>query len=394
MLNTKKMHVDMKEIVEAINRGNDKVNKRLTETVSMGIKTVPVMAGIKLGSIHIPLDVEDNKKVDERIKKNRKLGIPDGMGLGGDANRFINLDVIATYGEAEFRLPEERFNIGPATNYLDIVRSAGGEAKLNYEMLSDNSDYNDSKLRRDIADKAEVFLMTHFGTYWRLTVVTDKDVSKYLVKYATSIYKSVDKLVDLWEEQLKNGILPEVCIKYERFSNVKALNIIKLIEKNSDTVANAYTGKCRGITLEAVVVDDKVDKNIGARILKSYVEVIPSNAIHGGMNEMLMGDKIHIANIEEAIASDYVCKKLLVSDGIDEYETSFAADKEFFNKHREEPMELLGNRQPDFFKVDDITVLMLPSIRAEKSFIMDNELVHLVIPKNKDYSNSFKAKYI
>ena len=61
MENTKKMQFEMKEVAEAIDRGLAKSRDNLSEALSSGVRSMPVLAGVPLGRLFIRLDAEDTK---------------------------------------------------------------------------------------------------------------------------------------------------------------------------------------------------------------------------------------------------------------------------------------------------------------------------------------------
>ena len=400
MENTKKMQFEMKEVAEAIDRGLAKSRNNLSEALSSGVRSMPVLAGVPLGRLYIPLDAEDTKlffkECEANNKKMKKLGVkepslgfmPVGMGA---SRREIELHLVASYGETDYSIDNGTSGYGFGSNFLEIVQSAGGDSAKLLDLFDDNTP--EAARRKYIRDKAEVFMMTHFGLYWKLTVISKYDTSKYLSNHIDDIYEAVDKLIDIHSEKYKTK-QPEVYVKYERFAPAVAVNIIKLIEKSSDTEDNAYTGKCKGITFEALVIDAENKKHGGARILKSFNTVMNSPSFNTGMNEMLMDNKLRVANLDAAFASDYAVKRLYVIDGIDEYEKSLEADKKFKEDPKNLTGELMGEIRNREYMAGTVKFSDHTGLNTVVPFMLDNELIHLVLPYNKDYSNSFKAKYI
>ena len=265
-----------------------------------------------------------------------------------------------------------------------------------------------SKLSDEILDK----LVGKQKSHWTISIGTvsgaDIDVEDGLLMHIIEALRVVVKEIN--EEKL---IISPV-VYFETFEDIVALNLIKIVQKGTDTIDTQYIGKCLGISIEALIfVEDEIKQS--PEILKKYKKIFHQ---------------------QDDISNELRCEAAIIGYGHDQLATIFESDIQCLDIDRNlcshlmavrysnensllsleaARMEVRKSNSEECAKARDCAEtedgakpVWQPNVNKETitfkktstytpsffTLVDTHKLMRLIIAKGKDLSNSFKAKYI
>lgn len=436
LVNTKKEQIDTEDLHKLIMAGRHARANIGSKMLARGVKEIPEAVELYLGALRTALPLDVITALEKELKNADYVNSPIPGGYAGEQRRggmpklegdnILLLDLSIVCGMT-LAMKEELYNSKTKTTRADwathiqvrdiheyVVNSLGDTLESEYickeQPISDGIRAQIEKL-----DATVQSLCPDFMGAWTLDITSELPLvrmcrmdNSILVKVLAFMQERLDSLID---GTLK---IPGINCVYLKLAEVTALNLIKLVNKSSDTQENFFTGMCSSLTAEALVFTSDTEIKLmrqqvyllGGRNTNQEVQrhgygnmpyvlvegrglahTIPdiarslAIALDAGVSygKGLVGPDCNYDMGDEVKALEEFFGARRIEDDIHDTETE-SATLLAFSKERKSTEKPYGHGRYPFG--------ILSNHGAENTFAA------LALPRGVDLSNSFKAKYI
>lgn len=410
-ISTKNVQLDAQKITEAV-KAAGVYQSDIGKLVKQGWTDFLVSAKVELGGILIKSD----KTTDKADCKDCNLG---------DRN-YISIYAKVSNAEDTYDIPfNNLFRINYKTQEeINLDFNCCEYEAFNYTDL-EPIDPKVKELLKNIKDISNKLKEEAFDSDWIIAATPRKDV-----EITPEILTKILQVLNESYSKHKSGtdlLLNNTTVTYEVVQDVIALNLIKIIKRGTDNEKTMFTGECTGMVIEALTLSTYgmyggmgfiqcKNKPSELLVLKSYkesyslyeedVNIEEFNSIMSGkQNDIIYTDtdgikctryiditalstaSLHGVNVALSALHKQTNEVLGAMRNKDETENSQKFTIPVINRSSIENYNNIELSKEQVVVLDDVH-RMLYKIPTKLT------LERLIIPKGKDLSASFKAKYI
>lgn len=303
---------------------------------------------------------------------------------------------------------------------------------LSYGEYNGPEDTHERQLIKEISELSDEIKTNFFCDGWSIVLNFRKPtkMSNELLEKIIELLKEVKSKLD------KESIYNNVTLRYEVVHDVLALNLIKLIKKGTDNEVTMFTGECTGMVIEALTVNNYLNKytpgfgmikkynDVPSRliVLKSYkpTELNNNDRSIGTIHSEIFRDISGECSYNDIVFTDtdgIKCTRFVDVAGVNIQSTqgiknAIAAvakySKEIFESITQNRLvsDSVANSGNTITR-EDIEKFRAAQSSSDKIIVLSDKghlammestapltMERLILPKGRDLSASFKAKYI